>query len=585
MRKRTLGFKLVAGGMLAVAIPLLIIGIFAVVKSSGALETTAKGYAAERAARLADLVQQALSLELKALGEIAVSSEAAGAAAGLNVAAMDKRLADAMAKSGKEIEVTAVLDPNGISVADGIGGKTKGISVNDRDYFRTAKSGRAAISDVVKSKNSGEAIVNICVPVIRDGKFAGAVMTAMKMDYISEKVTAKMSETGYGFITDRTGLVVAHPDRANILALNIAQIGGMEEIAKKALAHHKGVHEYVFKGKKKIAGYAPVPSTGWSVILTQEEAEVLAPAHAIRNFIVVVGIAFLIAAAVAVAYFARGLSAPIRKAVEEMGESAHQVASASGEVSAASQSLAEGAAQQASALQETSSSLEELTSMTRQNAGNAAQADGLMKQTAQVIQKAQGSMDNLTKAMSDITTASGETSKIVKTIDEIAFQTNLLALNAAVEAARAGEAGAGFAVVADEVRNLAMRAAEAARTTSNLIDGTVQKIREGSVLVDETEAAFTEVSGGTLKMGELVAEIAAASQEQSHGIDQIGKAIAEMDKMTQSTAATAEESAAASEEMNAQAEQMKSISLALVGIVGGGAGGDSRGGQFMLAGQ
>jgi len=160
----------------------------------------------------------------------------------------------------------------------------------------------------------------------------------------------------------------------------------------------------------------------------------------------------------------------------------------------------------------------------------------------------------------------------VKTIYEIAFQTNLLALNAAVEAARAGEAGAGFAVVADEVRNLAMRAAEAAKNTSNLIEGTVKKVKEGSELVGKTDAEFREVALSVGKSGELVGEISAASLEQAQGIEQINKAVSEMDKVVQQNAANAEEAASASEEMNAQAYQMNEVVGALRALVDGSKG-------------
>lgn len=171
--------------------------------------------------------------------------------------------------------------------------------------------------------------------------------------------------------------------------------------------------------------------------------------------------------------------------------------------------------------------------------------------------------------MEEITKASEETSKIIKTIDEIAFQTNLLALNAAVEAARAGEAGAGFAVVADEVRNLAMRSADAAKNTANLIEGTVKKIQEGSGIVNATSSAFSEVSANAEKVSELVSEIAAASKEQAQGIEQVNKGVTEMDKVTQQNAANAEQTSSASEEMTSQAEQMKNVVDTLVGMVGG----------------
>jgi methyl-accepting chemotaxis protein len=178
-------------------------------------------------------------------------------------------------------------------------------------------------------------------------------------------------------------------------------------------------------------------------------------------------------------------------------------------------------------------------------------------------------MDDLTHSMQDIAKASEETSKIIKTIDEIAFQTNLLALNAAVEAARAGEAGTGFAVVADEVRNLAMRAADAAKNTANLIAGTVKKVNTGSGLVAKTNQAFAEVSKSTVKVGELVGEIAEASSEQAQGITQINTAVNEVDQVTQQNAASAEESASASEEMNAQAEQMRIFVNGLLALVNG----------------
>jgi methyl-accepting chemotaxis protein len=237
-------------------------------------------------------------------------------------------------------------------------------------------------------------------------------------------------------------------------------------------------------------------------------------------------------------------------------------------VSSAAQSLAEGSSEQAASLEETSSSLEEMSSMTKQNADNAKQANSLMGEAKQVVGTANESMGKLTESMGEITKASEETSKIVKTIDEIAFQTNLLALNAAVEAARAGEAGAGFAVVADEVRNLAMRAADAAKNTATLIEGTVKKVKDGSELVGRTNEAFKQVAGSSAKAADLVAEISAASSEQAQGIGQINTAVTELDKVTQQNAANAEESASASEEMSAQAETMKGMVDELVAIVG-----------------
>jgi X-X-X-Leu-X-X-Gly heptad repeat protein len=265
------------------------------------------------------------------------------------------------------------------------------------------------------------------------------------------------------------------------------------------------------------------------------------------------------------------ISKPLNRAIDGLTNGAEEVSSGSAQVASSSQQLSEGASEQAASIEETSSSLEEMSSMTKQNADNANQADNLMKEANQVVSKANDSMSDLTVSMEEISKASQETSKIIKTIDEIAFQTNLLALNAAVEAARAGEAGAGFAVVADEVRNLAMRAADAAKNTAELIEGTVKKVKDGGNLVATTNDAFTQVAESSAKVGELVGEIAAASNEQAQGIGQINSAVTEMDNIVQQNAANAEESASASEEMNAQAKQMRNFVQDLIGLVGGSA--------------
>jgi hypothetical protein len=300
--------------------------------------------------------------------------------------------------------------------------------------------------------------------------------------------------------------------------------------------------------------------------------------HSIKNVVtgrtsllmilgVVISIAILICAFY-MNYVSVNIVGRIKRISEGLGNGAQMVVSSSAQIATASQNLADGASQQASSLEETSASLEEMSSMTKQNADNARQAKALMEDAKRIVEKVDGKMSLMTSAIREVTISSEETGKIVKTIDEIAFQTNLLALNAAVEAARAGEAGAGFAVVADEVRNLALRAAEAAHNTSNLIENTITTVRKSSELTRQTQEAFQENMTISGKVGVLVDEIAEASQEQAKGIEQISMAAAEMDGVIQQSAANAEESASTAEEMNAQAEQLKVYVEELAQVVG-----------------
>ncbi len=285
--------------------------------------------------------------------------------------------------------------------------------------------------------------------------------------------------------------------------------------------------------------------------------------------ILILGIAAVLLCSMIALFITKSITRPINHVVEGLREASNQVDQASAEVTLSSRSLAKGTSEQAATLEETSASLEEINAMTKQNADNAGQAKKLMAEVNAVVSRVDKHVNAMAAAIHEVTKSSEETGKIVKTIDEIAFQTNLLALNAAVEAARAGEAGAGFAVVADEVRNLAMRAAEAAKTTSSLIEGTIGTVRNSNDLTLQTQQAFKENVLIAGKIGNLIDEIAAASQEQAKGINQVSLAVGEMDKVVQEAAAIAEESAGASAQMSSQAQQLKRYVVELAVVVKG----------------
>ncbi|MDQ5986524.1 MAG: hypothetical protein CSYNP_02254 [Syntrophus sp. SKADARSKE-3] len=570
--------KLMFGGCLMAILPIIILGTIAVYNAKTNIEKETDQQILMISKSIADMVDGVMTSESNSIAMLAqrdaVIQAAAEANAGGNSQKVDflqKELAKLQSIAQGRYDFIFVTGKDGIIFTDSVNGASKGLNASDRDYFKKTQLGQSSMDSVVISKKTKEPVCSIAYPIKDEsGQVIGMIAGLIRVPFLAAKINEiKLGKTGYAYMINKEGMAIVYPDVKQVLQLNLSKVQGMEEVMKRATAGEIAVHKYSYKGVDKYAGFAPVKINGWSVVTAVPIDEMLQSAYTTRNIIFIGVIIFALLAAGAAFIFARTIAVPIQRASEKLNTSSDQIIEASSEVAQASQSLAEGASEQAAAIEESSSSLEELSAMTAQNTSNAKQAKAHMAEARIIVGRVNEQIESMAEAVKEVTRSSEETGKIIRTIDEIAFQTNLLALNAAVEAARAGEAGAGFAVVADEVRNLAMRAAEAAKNTSDLIENTIQVVRKNSELTNATREGFKENVEISMKLGILIDEIAVASDEQAQGIDQINKAVHEMDKVVQQNAANAEESASASEEMNAQAESMRRIVQELAQVIGG----------------
>ncbi|MEO7597523.1 MAG: methyl-accepting chemotaxis protein [Opitutus sp.] len=466
------------------------------------------------------------------------------------LAAYHAAFADVVANRKARVAVESeVLTPQGKIIADGLQNmlaqaKTQGdmnaafqISNGLKAFFECSSLVNAFLltSDAPKAVAAREALAVTVSQIQR-----------MQKDQIEmEKLDATLKDDAKNTLL------------ATLQATAITFRDGLEQVVSGQHARAKILDERINRVAPEFT--AAVARVKTAVHTYQSELQERTSTEQRRNETVVLTITSigLLIGAVIAWLITRGVTRRITEVASRLATESDKTGAAAMQVSQASHSMANGASQQAASLEETSSSLHEMASMTTRNSENAQNAKTLANQARQTADAGAIDMEQMKTAMSAIKGSSTEISKIIKTIDEIAFQTNILALNAAVEAARAGEAGLGFAVVADEVRNLAQRCAGAAKETADKISASTEKSEQGARISEKMAANLAAIVDKTRQLDERIGEIAQSSHEQSEGIGQLNSAVASMDKITQENAALAEESSASAEELKSQAEQVR----------------------------
>lgn len=477
------------------------------------------------------------------------------------------------------------------------GKEYKGANLADKNYFQQAKQTRqAAVGDMYNSKVTGDLITVVCAPILSDkGDFLGIFGMSVKAVTFTDAVDAKkIGKTGYAYMANSSGIILTHPDEKHIMKLDLQTLSGMEDIVNNMLAQRAGVNDYVFKGVEKIAGYAPVPQTGWSVALTQNKKDILAPSVAIRNFIIIITFVSVVVVAVLLYFVAIGITKPLNRAVEglkdiaegegdltkrlpvttqdEVGEMAKWfntfidklqniikdisentklVDHAAGDLTEISKGLSAtavasserssgvaGAAEEMSSnISSVAAGMEQSTTNTSMVASAAEEMTATISEIAknsdeahEISEQAVSQAQHTSSKMNELSDAAQAISKVTETITEISEQTNLLALNATIEAARAGEAGKGFAVVANEIKELAKQTAEATLDIKKQIDGVQSTTSSTITEINQISAVINSVNQLVATISTSVGEQSTATEEIATNISQASQGMGEVNE-------------------------------------------------------
>ena len=618
MNFSSIRFRLIVGGILLVLLPLALSGYIAKNSSAKAVTKFSKANAQSIAEGLALQVGATLEGELKfaaafaARTQVRIAAEAVAKkgrdGAAENIAVIQHDLKTRFEQLKNFYDAIVLTDAQGaIYASAAIGeGELKNLEMANSPLFQEAKTTKKTVSgEFVRSQTSNEPVLVLCGPVFGDnGSFLGAFGALLKGSVLADLVIRKkIGETGYCFMSNAAGIILAHPDTKNVLQLDLKTLKGMEEITKKLMAGETGAEAYVYKGIDKIAGFAPIKLKGWSISATQNSSEFLASVNTLRNTIAWITVIATVLAALIILGATNAIIRPVNKAVaglkdiaqgegdltmrlavtsrDEVGELAQwfntfieklqriigRISENAGQVdlsikelagiaadlsnnatdtSSRANNVAAAAEEMSTNLNSVAAAMEQSTTNTTMVASAAEQMTATINQIAQyadqardISQKAVQQASSTSGKMAELGQAAQAITKVTEAITEISEQTNLLALNATIEAARAGDAGKGFAVVANEIKELAKQTAAATMDIKNQIEGVQGTTRSTVEEIKQITAIINSVNEIVATISTAVGEQSAATGEIADNIAQASQGLGEVNENVSQTSLVA----------------------------------------------
>jgi len=614
---RSIGFRLLVICLCAVLFPLMVVGGVSISKSSRALTAASKEKVQTIAQDTANLVHNILNAEMRIaatfssaqniMKHVALINQNGAEKEAESVKILFENMKQKFTHMGDNYQGIFVTDIKGnllTGVLEG-GAEYKGVNIAENEEFKNAVlNQKDVVGEMTVSKATGKLIVIVVSPIKSEqGQVVGVFGSVLKAGYFTSLVSdRKVGKTGYGYMINGKGIVLAHPKQEHVLKLDASAIKEMDSISKQMLAGQTGVDSYVFNGVDKIAGFAPVGINGWSISVTQDSDEFLEAAVSIRNLTLLVIICSMLIVGTVIVIASRSIVRPINSAVEglkdiaqgegdltmrlsvtskdEVGELAtwfnvfieklqgimkdisggvQTLASSSTELSVISTQMNRGirivtekSSAVAAASEEMSASMNSVAAAMEQSSANtnmlataSEEMSSTINEIARNAEKARTISSNAAKKATSATEnidqlgiAAKSIGKVIETITDISEQVNLLALNATIEAARAGEAGKGFAVVANEIKELARQTADATQDIREKVEGI-----QGTTSITVKE--ITEITGVIAEVNEVVTTIAAAVEEQSAATTEIAGNVAQVSTGIQEVNVNVNQSSAA----------------------------------------